>query len=145
MNVSDVNQTERGRVFEQQAQEVAALQNAPAVAPFVTQAAILLVSDVQTRWVVGDFEVEAGGSHKPREIVELHPRADRALFHSLGDRRAAIINGSERTAALAALPFDLINPAELVEQFVIQPALPGRAQCLRRRAAERLPPGFGQS
>src|SRR5262245_50862297 len=128
MNVGDVNQSESACVFEQKAQEVAALRNAPAVAPFVSQAAISLVGDVQTPRVFSDFEVEAGGSHEPREIVEPHPCADRALFHSLGDHRAAITNISKRTASLAALPFDLINPAELVDQFVLQPALPGHAQ-----------------
>ena len=111
----------------------------------VSQAAVLRLREVQIPEVTGHLEIERHRLHELREVIETHPPTDRAFRQRVGDDRPAARRGGHGSAALAAgLALDGFDPAELVQQGVVEPAFPDEPQRVCRRPAEGGAPRRGQ-
>jgi len=93
----DINQAERGGVFEQQGEQVAIVEKA--LASVITERAVLLVADIQVPGIASHIEISAGGLHEPKELAGRDPSAGRALadgFPPWPPVRIVTVLGAER-------------------------------------------------
>lgn len=117
MLVGDVDDAERGGDFEQQAQQVAFLQDVPSTGAFVAEAAVLALAQIKTPRVVGHFKHVNRGLHVARQLCCSHPLSDQAIAQRLMDRLAPVGRLGQLFLSLVTLSLDRVDPGELIDEI----------------------------
>jgi hypothetical protein len=86
-DVCDIDEAERRRVFEQEAEKVPTLEVARPT--LVAEAPVLWIADVEIPWVARDAERMARSLHEAFELICCHPPLHRTLAQRERDRLAA--------------------------------------------------------